>query len=80
MIHTETITLNGKQYDRTYSDTYYIERDGAQYTEAVDPLNSGRQYTETDIPLPTPELTKEQEYLGYLQQLGVDVSEAETSS
>lgn len=80
MIHTETITLNGKQYDHTYSDTYYIERDGAQYTEAVDPLNSGRVYTETDIPLPTPELTKEQEYLGYLQQLGVDISGTETSS
>ena len=43
MIHTETITINGKQYDRTYSDTCYIERDGAQYAEAVDPLNSGRQ-------------------------------------
>lgn len=60
MIHTETITLNGKQYDRTYSDTYYIERDGAQYVEAVDPLNSGRQYTETDIPLPERELTAEE--------------------
>lgn len=60
MIHTEIITLNGKQYDRTYSDTYYIERDGAQYAEAVDPLNSGRQYTETDIPLPERELTAEE--------------------
>ena len=59
MIHTETITLNGVQYDRTYSDTYYIERDGAQYAEAVDPLNSGRQYTETDIPLAKGELTAE---------------------
>jgi hypothetical protein len=60
MIHIETITLNGKQYDRTYSGTYYIERDGAQYIEAVDPLNSGRQYTETDIPLPEIELTVEE--------------------
>lgn len=60
MIHTEIITLNGKQYNRTYSDTYYIERDGAQYVEAVDPLNSGRQYAETNIPLPERELTAEE--------------------
>ena len=60
MIYIETITLNGKQYDRTYSATYYIERDGAQYVEAVDPLNSDRQYTETDIPLPERVLTAEE--------------------
>lgn len=59
MIHTETITLNGKQYSRTYSDRYYIERDSAQYVEAVDPLDSGRQYTETDIPLPVEEVSSD---------------------
>lgn len=52
MIKTEIITINGNQYDHTYSDKYFIERDGAQYAEAVDPLNSGREYTETEIPLP----------------------------
>ena len=60
MIHTETITLNGKQYDRTYSDRYYIERDGAQYAEAVDPLDSGRVYTETDVLLPVEEVTSDE--------------------
>lgn len=60
MIYTETITLNHMQYNRTYSDSYYIERDGVQYAEAFDPLNSGRQYTETDIPLPERELTAEE--------------------
>lgn len=59
MIYTETITLNGKQYSRTYSDQYYIERDGARYAEAVDPLNSGRQYTETNIPLPVEEVSSD---------------------
>ena len=59
MIYTETITLNGKQYSRTYSDQYYITRDGAQYIEAVDPLNSNRQYTETDIPLPVEEVSSD---------------------
>ena len=60
MIYTETITINGKQFDHTYSDAYFIERDGARYSDAVDPLNSGRQYTETDIPLPVEEGTAEQ--------------------
>ena len=61
MIYTETITINGKQFDHTYSDTYFIERDGVRYSDAVDPLNSGRQYTETDIPLPEErELTAEE--------------------
>ena len=60
MIHTETITLNSKQYSRTYSDQYYIERDGVQYIEAVDPIDSGRKYTETDIPLPNEEMVAEE--------------------
>lgn len=60
MIYTETITLNGKQYDRTYSDRYYIERDGAQYAEAVDPLDSGRVYTETNVLLPVEEVTSDE--------------------
>ena len=59
MIHTETVTLNGKQYSRTYSGRYYIERNGAQYVEAVDPINSGRQYTETNIPLPVEEVSSD---------------------
>ena len=30
---------------------YIIERDGVRYSEAVDPLDSGRLYTETDEPI-----------------------------
>ena len=49
MIKTETITINGRQLLRTWSDAgRMIERDGARYSEAVDPLSSGRTYTETD--------------------------------
>lgn len=58
MIHIETITLNGRRYTRTYSDTYYIERDGVEYEEAIDPIDSGRTYTESKTPLP--ELTAEE--------------------
>lgn len=58
MIHIETITLNGRQYTRTYSDTHYIERDGVEYEEAIDPIDSGRVYTESKTSLP--ELTAEE--------------------
>ena len=52
MIKTEVVTIRDKQYQRTWSDAgMMIERDGARYSEAVDPLNSGRTYTETDEPI-----------------------------
>lgn len=48
MIVTETITINGKQYLHTYSNSgLKIERDGDVYDDAIDPLDSGRVYTET---------------------------------
>ena len=41
--------INGVVYDYAYSDSgFMIERDGVRYSEAVDPLDSGRVYTETD--------------------------------
>lgn len=49
MIIKEIISISEKQYDRTYSDEgFLIERDGVRYGEAIDPLNSGRIYVETD--------------------------------
>ena len=48
MIFQEIVNINGKNYMRTYSDTYTIMRDGVEYSEAVDPINSGREYTETE--------------------------------
>ena len=54
MIKTEIITINGKEYVRTYSDRdMQIRQDGtgAMYDEAVDPIDSGRTYTETDEPI-----------------------------
>ena len=55
MIYTETVTINGYKFTRTYSDTYTIQRDGVEYTEAVDPVDSGRIYTETAKLLPVEE-------------------------
>lgn len=61
MIIKTTKTINGIEYDYTYSDArLMIERDGVQYEDAVDPLNSGRIYTETDIPIDGGEPTAEE--------------------
>lgn len=52
MIVKEIIIINSIQYERTYSDSgMIIERDGVQYGEAIDPLNSCREYVETDMPI-----------------------------
>ena len=61
MIISETIKLNDKNFTRTYSDAgFYIERNGVHYAEAIDPLGSGREYTETDILIETePESTED---------------------
>ena len=77
MIYIETFELNGKQFTRTYSDRYYIERDGVEYSEANDPSEFNRQYTETEHELeepntPSDEAT-ESDYIEALQDLGVEV-------
>ena len=50
MIKTELIVVNGRQFRRTWSDAgFMIERDGAMYSDAVDPVEFDRVYMETDI-------------------------------
>ena len=62
MVIQTTKEINGVTYDYTYSDSgYMIERDGELYSEAVDPLNSGRLYTETDKLIETDELSETEE-------------------
>ena len=62
MIQTEIVTIRGKQFQRTWSDAgFLIERDGAQYGEAVDPLDSGRTYTETDALVEAEHMTETEE-------------------
>lgn len=49
MIIKEIIEINGKQYDYTYSNSgKRISRDGVSYDTAIDPLDSGRVYVESD--------------------------------
>lgn len=50
MIQMELITTDERQLRRAWSDAgFMIERDGAVYSEAVDPAEFDRVYTETDI-------------------------------
>lgn len=73
MLITETIEINGIQYLYTHSDKgMMIERDGTRYAEAIDPLNSGRIYTETDEPIEGDEAT-ESDYQDALREFGVGV-------
>ena len=54
MIKTENIYVNGLALVRTYSDANLKIRQGSTgniYSEAVDPVGSGRTYTETDTPI-----------------------------
>jgi len=52
MIISDKLTINGRKFVRTYSDSgYMIERGGVRYAEAIDPAELGRTYTETDEPV-----------------------------
>ena len=49
MIKTENLTIKDKSFIRTYSDSgHYVVRDGVEYSEAIDPAEFNRQYTETE--------------------------------
>lgn len=50
MIVQENYILNGRDFVRTYSDAgRCIVRDGVSYTEANDPAELGRTYTEGEL-------------------------------
>ena len=50
MIQTETFYINNREFTRTYSDANrYVVRDGVSYSEACDPAEFGRTYTEGDL-------------------------------
>lgn len=52
MIITENIVINGSNYIHTYSDSgVKIRQDGTGviYDDAIDPAETGRTYTETEL-------------------------------
>ena len=62
MIIQTTKEINGVMYTYAYSDSgYMIERDGVRYSEAIDPLDSGRAYMETDVPIECTAMTETEE-------------------
>lgn len=77
MIKTETRTINGREFVYTVSDSgYMIERNGARYSEAYDPVGTDRVYTETDELIETGnEDATEADYLNALNEMGVDTDE-----
>ena len=58
MISTETVTIDGREFTHTYSDTFKIRKVGTDeiYEDAMDVLDF--QYEETDIALDTPAPTE----------------------
>lgn len=74
-LHTMTIQRKSDEsvYAFTISELYTIARDGAEYDEAIDPVDSGRIYTETANikgSVEDDEAT-EADYLAALAKLGV---------
>lgn len=50
MIIQEHFDVNGRDFVRTVSDEgRYVVRDGVSYSEACDPAELGRTYTEGDL-------------------------------
>ena len=70
MIKTENITINGVQFQKTWSDAnYLIERDGAKYSEAVDPIGVERIYTETNESIDSQNDITSDEFLSMLEEV-----------
>ena len=70
MIKTENITINDTQFQKTWSDAnYLIERDGAKYSEAVDPIDAKRTYTETNELIDSQNDITSDEFLSMLEEV-----------
>ena len=73
MIITEQFTLNGHNFVRTYSNNGFLIHGGSPegyYSEACDPVEFGRTYTETDIPVEDEYLSDSEALAAILEALG----------
>ena len=60
MIQTETVTINGQQFEHVYSDANrQVCRGEQSWDEVYNPLNTGRTYTEGEE-IPDEEATAEE--------------------
>lgn len=75
MIVQVTKEINGVEYMYTYSDSgMKIVRDGVEYDEAIDPIDSNRTYTESETPRAEAETeATEEDYQSALREMGVEV-------
>lgn len=74
MIVKENMEIGGRAFTKQYSDgSFYIERDGVKYSEAIDPADIPREYTETDEPIDSGEEPTVDDALSMLAEMGVDV-------
>lgn len=63
----EHFDVNGRDFIKTYSDDgRYVVRDGVEYSEACDPAEFGRVYTEGEVMPVEDEDTEAQEILDIL--------------
>ena len=78
MIVQTTKEINGVMYAYTYSNSgFMIERDGVEYSEAVDVTDAPYTYTETETPIETPEMTTEERLQDAETALGIIFGEAQ---
>lgn len=60
MVIKEVIIINETKFNHTYSDLeFYIECDGVQYSDAIDPIDIEREYVETDEKIASIQTTEE---------------------
>ena len=60
MLIKEVVTINETEFAHTYSDAgFYIERDGVEYSDAIDPIDIEREYVETDEKIASIQTTEE---------------------
>lgn len=75
MIVQEHFDVEGRDFIRTYSDANrYVVRDGVSYSEACDPAEFGRTYTEGEL-IPAEERTDEIEAKAEAYDILMGVSE-----
>lgn len=75
MIKTETFYIGEREFTRTYSDANkYVVRDGISYSEACDPAEFNRTYTEGDL-ISDSELVEEQDEYAQVGRILMGVEE-----
>ena len=76
MLVRENTEIGVRVFVKTYSDGgFYIERDGEKYSEAIDPADIPRTYTETDEPIDSGEELTVSDTLGMLSEMGVKTTD-----